>query len=223
MDITDQILDQIRLRGASDNTAPATLGYSRSLNYAKGATLVKAETTRITAIPYIVPFKDAVGLGADNYYMRFNVDVLAPTFACFEEFGWECARVSYKDENYDPSSSYEQAVIGLADDPVLNDYYPAQFSDNTFSSTDAPKMSVRLINKKTGNQYIDRDFDVNFITKNKHAVQEEKLWCNLRDHFYVSFHARNTKRIPYDVDVVIGEEVINEADLNLEGAVLNSR
>lgn len=219
MDVTNQILDQVRLMGSSDNTNPANIGFARCLNYAPGASITQSESAYITSVPWVIPFKDAVGLGADNYYVKFKFNVEEPRFACFEPAGWECARLSRS--VYDPTSDYEESVIDPNSDLIIvNTYEPADTPDAQFYARNQPRLSVRVVNKGTGNIYVDRDFDVSLMQKSRRPIQEDTLWCSLNDEFYISFHARNTKRIPYDVDLIIGEQVINEEDIPSTG-VLN--
>ena len=37
-----------------------------------------------------------------------------------------------------------------------------------------------------------------------------------KDFFYIGFHARNTKRLPYNVNLKVGGEFISEYDLTPE-------
>ena len=221
MDVTRQILEQIREQGGSDNTNPATLSSSRSLNYANGGTIQRAQEITITSIPLTLNFKDAVGLGVNNTYIKCNLKDIQARFACFEPVGWECARILI---NYtpDPESDYEEGDIEDFEDLVIvNDYEPASLENSGFTSHEKPKLNVTLHNRGTGNIYQDRDFDAFIIKKTKDPIGSgEQLWCNLNDHFYLGFHARNTKRIPYDVDVHIGEELNIES--NIKEGVYNT-
>jgi hypothetical protein len=230
MDVTNQILDQVRIQGGSDNTNPATIGAAKVLNYAIGPSAVQVERYQVSSVPLTVPFTDkAVGLGADNFYVKFKLEVDSPRFACFEPPGWDCARIS--NSSYDPSSDYEDAIIyelGDNDDDgscgpsltCINTYEPAKTPADTFYAQDHARLSVRVVNKGTGNIYVDKNFDVNLMQKSRKPIQEDVLWVTPRDEFYVVFHARDTKRIPYNVDLIIGETVLNEKDIP-QPAVLN--
>ena len=221
MDVTTQILNQIREQGGSDNTNPAVLGASKALNYAKGASIQKAEELTITSIPLTVPFNDEIGLGANNYYVKFKLDHIQARFACFEEPGWECARITI--EEYPEASDYEEAIADETQDlETVNTYEPATFENSGIRASDHPRLSVRLVNHGTGNIYQDRDFDPFIIKKNHDPISVETLWCTLNDTFYVGFHVRNTKRIPYKCDVLIGEEVVPERYIP-EGTLNNER
>ena len=223
MDVTNQILNQTRIQGGSDNTNPATIAAAKVLNYAIGANATQAEYHKITSVPWVIPFKDAaVGLGVDNFYVKFKLDVDEPRFACFEPPGWECARIGTS--SFDPSSDYEDAIVYETGDSTddgscgptivcMNTYEPAGTDGQGFYAQDDPRLSIRVVNKGTGNMYVDRDFDVNLMKKSRRPIQEDVLWCTLNDEFFVGFHARNTKQIPYNVDLIIGEQVINEKDI----------
>lgn len=206
MDVTAQILKQIREQGGSDNTNPAVLGSAKVLNYAAGPSISRAEEVTITSIPLVVPFEDAIGLGANNYYIKFKLDHIQARFACYEPRGWECARIEI--EEYPEASDYEEAVMNESIDlEVVNTYEPATLENSGIRAADQPRLSVRLDNRGTGNIYEDKDFDPFLIRKNHDPVSVDTLWCKLSDTFYVGFHTRNTKRIPYKCDVLIGEEV----------------
>ena len=223
MDVTDQILLQTIRQGGSDNTNPATIAAAKVLNYAIGATATQAEREKITSVPYTVPFRDAVGLGVDNFFVKFKIDVDEPRFSCFEPPGWECARINLS-STYNPHTDYEDALIreGLDNENDLscgsdticwNSFEPVKGSKESFYANSDARLSVRIVNKGTGNIYVDRDFDCNLMKKNRRPIQEDTLWCTLDDEFFIAFHARNTKRIPYDVDLIIGEKVINKSEI----------
>ena len=73
MDVTDQILQHTRVYGASDSTAPHNLSASKSLNFANGASIQRAERQRVTVIPYTLRYKGTTGLfGAENYFVRVH-------------------------------------------------------------------------------------------------------------------------------------------------------
>ena len=94
-DVTDQILKTHKIYGSSDFTAQFATSSSRALNYANGASIQKPEVERVTTIPRIINYQDAVGLfGAENHFIRVDLKVQNPVSACYEEPNWECARIS---------------------------------------------------------------------------------------------------------------------------------
>ena len=75
MDVTSQIIRNNQVYGASDFTGAHTLSASRSLNYAKGASIVKPAVEKLNVIPYTLNYQDAVGLfGAENHFVRIDVE-----------------------------------------------------------------------------------------------------------------------------------------------------
>jgi len=208
MDVTDQILQHTRIYGASDNTAPHNLSASKSLNFANGASIQRAEDQRVTVIPYTLKYKGTTGLfGAENYFVKVHADVpLDFTLKCFEEPYWECARIST--EEPDPSGLYKQAVIDATKDlEIVNTYEPAQITFNKRASTDS-FISVDLNNLKTGNTYIDSWLDVRLYTSEREEHPYDKMYVRLHDFFYIGFHARNTRRLDYNVEALIGNELV---------------
>ena len=211
-DVTPQILKSHQIYGASDNTNPAYLSANRSLNYAAGGSITKPELDKVTIIPYTINYQDTVGLfGKENHFIRINVNVdRSVAFACFDEEGWECAVMS---QGLDLSTvnTYVPAVA----DPSLdltteNTYEPAEvFSNNELTSKHDAFISVDLENLKTGNKYIDSWFDVRLYTADRKEHPYNKMYVRLKDHFYIGFHARNTKRLPYNVKCVIGQEYVS--------------
>ena len=213
MDVTDQILQHTRAYGASDSTAPQNLAASKSLNFANGASIQRAEYQRVTVIPYTLKYKGTTGLfGAENYFVRVHADVpLDFTLKCFEEPFWECARTSQED--FDAGSVYEQAIIDTDKDlEIVNTYEPATMSAKKTAPTDT-YISVDLTNLKTGNTYIDSWLDVRLYTSEREEHPYDKMYVRLHDYFYIGFHARNTRRLDYNVEALIGDELVPSEDV----------
>ena len=208
MDVTEQILRQHLTYGPSDNTAPQGLAASKSLNFANGPTIQRPENQRVTVIPYTLNYKGTTGLmGAENYFVKVQADVnLDVTLKCYEEPFWECARMS--NEVFDPGSVYVEADIdGSKDLETVNTYDPAQITTRARATTDS-YISVDLTNLKTGNTYIDSWLDVRLYTSEREEHPYDKMYVRLKDYFYIGFHARNTRRLDYNVKAVIGDELI---------------
>ena len=210
MDVTEQILQQHILYGASDNTAPQGLSASKSLNFANGASIQRPDKQRVTVIPFTLKYQGSTGLfGAENYFIRVESDVpLDFTNKCFEEAGWECAQLS--EEPFDPSSVYQDAVIDETKDiTTINTYVPATMKDSVTRPDADSYISVDLDNLKTGNTYIDSWLDVRLYTSQREEHPYDKMYVRLKDYFYIGFHARNTRRLDYNVKAVIGNQLIN--------------
>lgn len=210
-DVTPQILKSHQIYGASDNTNPAYLSANRSLNYAVGGSIQRPEMDKVSIIPYVINYQDTVGLfGKENHFVRVNVNINPEAaFACFEEEGWECAVMT---EGLDLSTinTYQPAIADRTLDlTTVNTYDPAEIKANTLSRKSDAYISVDLENLKTGNKYIDSWFDVRLYTAAREEHPYDKMYVRLNDHFYIGFHARNTKRLPYNVKCVIGQEYVS--------------
>ena len=209
MDVTEEILRNHLIYGASDNTAPHTLSGSKSLNYANGASIQKPIQERVTVVPRLLNYKDEVGLfGAENCFIKVNVDVpLDFTLKCFEEPFWECAKISPAEEDY--TNGYWTAIIDYTKDLYKEeDYDPARLKFSYRINTDG-FVSVDLTNLKTGNIYVDDWLDVRLYTSERMEHPYNKMYVRLHDFFYIGFHARNTRRLPYNVDCLVGNELVS--------------
>ena len=192
MDVTNEILQAHLVYGGSDNTAPASLSSSKSLNYAAGASINNPAVERITKIPYAFNFKDTVGLfGAENTFIRIDLDIIDTGTDRIIINTYEAAEMTQDgglEVNY-----YESGYFNASqDNSTVNEYEPALVEFTGLPDVFKPKISINLENLKTGNQYIDSWFDVRLYTKNKEEHGFDKLYLNLKDSFYIGFHARNT-------------------------------
>jgi len=209
-DVTQRILDRHIVYGASDNTNPAYLSSNRSLNYAAGGSINSPEQEKVSIIPYAISYKDTVGLfGKENHFIRINVNIdTASAFACFEEDDWECAMITNTD--LQTINTYIPAILDSDKDlETVNTYDPATVLENKLSVKSDPYVSVDLENLKTGNKYIDAWFDVRLYNKAREEHPYDKMYVRMNDYFYIGFHARNTRRLPYNVKCVIGQEYLS--------------
>ena len=221
MDITDQILAHHRIYGASDYTNPAYNSSARQLNYANGASIVKPDVTKIGAIPFTLKFQDSVGLfGTENYFIRVDLKVEGAVLSCFEEPFWFCARLS--EEVTDPTDPYTYSNTGTTpgaayieqpadeNDPA---YEAAVITQSEVPEIARPRVKINLKNLKTGNIYLDSWLDVRLYTQDREEHPYDVMYCGRRDSFYIGFHARNTKRLPYNVECIIGEEYLTDSEI----------
>ena len=70
-------------------------------------------------------------------------------------------------------------------------------------------ISVDLSNLKTNNKFIDNWFDVRLYNKNRKEHPYDKMFVRMTDYFYIGFHARTTRRLPYNVQCIIGNEYVS--------------
>ena len=215
MDVTAEIKRNNNIYGASDYTGPHSLSASRSLNYAEGASIQKPLVENLNVIPFTFKYQDAVGLfGAENKFIRVNVNVDRDySLGCYEEEWYECAMITTENEVLD---FYTEAEIDQdADQTTVNTYEPA----NIIPFTKVPLLydayiSVSLKNLKVNNQYIDNWLDVRLYTKDREEFEGDYMYVHLQDYFYVGVHARNTRRLPYNIEVTVGEELRSELPTN---------
>ena len=209
-DVSQQINKTQEIYGASVNTNPAYASADKSLNYAIGGSIQKPELDKVTIIPYTINYRDTVGLfGKENHFVRVDVRINTDyAFACFEEPGWECARITPAD--MEVFNTYYTGVIDETKDlTTVNTYDPANIIRGGLSNLPDAYVSIDLENLKTGNKYLDSWFDVRLYSKSREEHPYDKMYVRMNDYFYIGFHARNTKRLPYNVKCVIGREYIS--------------
>ena len=78
---------------------------------------------------------------------------------------------------------------------------------------DNPKVSVVADDIGTGNIYIDNWFELMLYTRDQKMWGYDKMYVNPRDHFYLGFHARNTRQLPYNVTCTVGAEYISSQNI----------
>ena len=215
MDVTKQILAYNNTYGAIDYTGAHTLSASRSLNYAEGASIQKPTVEKLNVIPFTFNYQDAVGLfGAENHFIRVDIDVDRDySKGCYEEDWYECAEINEDDSI---GGYYTTAVIDRTLDlSTVNTFDPA----NIIPFSRIPLLydayiSVDLKNLKVNNQYIDNWLDVRLYTKDRKEFVGDYMYVHLKDFFYIGVHARNTRRLPYNIQVTVGEELRSELPSN---------
>ena len=217
MNVTDQVIRSHELYGGSDSTNPAYYSSNRSLNYAKTSnSLLGAQVEKVTAIPLDVNYKDSVGLfGAENVFIKVQLDI-ENTISVIANNGitintYLPAKLDLEFEDND--LFYESAVMDYKKDLFEDNTYEPATINNSLELIAQPLVSIDLNNLKTGNKYIDAWFDVRLYTKDRIEFPYDKMYINPKSFFYLGFHARNTKRLPYNVRMTVGNSFISEYDL----------
>jgi len=125
--------------------------------------------------------------------------------ACFEEAGWQCANTTKQktEELY-----WEMGNIDTKAPELDLIYESAAISQNTLPNLAEGYLSVDLNNLKINNKYIDSWLDVRLYTKQREEHPYEKMYVRPHDFFYIGFHARNTRRLSYNVECVVGLEYL---------------
>lgn len=209
MSVTQEIQKNHIIYGASDYTAPGGLAASKSLNYANGPSIARPDRTTVSVIPYTFRYADSVGLfGIENYFLRVDVDVdVTVARACFEEEGWECAYINhvYIGNDY----GWTNADVTESPNVIVNTYEPGNTVENRLPSLQNAYLSIDLKNIKTGNRYLDDWLDIRLYTSEREEHPYDTMYIKGRTHFYIGVHARNTKRIPYDIICTVGQEYLS--------------
>lgn len=226
-DVSDQILNTILEYGASGTTEQNYTAAARSLNFDKGATFQSAERQPVTTIPKVFAFKDTVGLfGAENHFVMMAMNLQNPVSAYYEEAGWEAGGTSV--ESVDLNDPYTFANEGLGpgqayinpfvDETVVNTYEPSVIDGATVvRNIESKYFKVELNNVKTGNIYVDNWLDVRLYNQYFDEHPYDVMYVKRREPFYIGFHARNTKRLPYNVECIVGRsqnDVLNDGVLD---------
>ena len=225
MDVTNQILEHHRIYGSSDNTNQGYVASGSCFNYSKGNTIQKPIEYGVTVFPFKADLKGEVGLfGAENVFFKFNINVKDSGTYCLEEPGWDCAKIDQTLQPINPADEYTYNPInaeGVVQSPgqayaiyenqadVSPGYVQANLAfPNYLNSYD--KFSVYLENKGTNNIYADSHIDGRLYAMDKDEHPYELMYVAARDCVYVGIHARNTKRLPFDMTVYFGYEIIGK-------------
>ena len=239
IDVTEQIRLYHDLYGGSDNTSSSGLAASKSLNYAPAPTMQRSQLTKTSIFPFTYTLAGQVGLfGAENYYLRVDLDLIEPLNPEFEETDWMPADIDYIPEQevntYEPEyinfdadpppppntqskndknvcTPYRTSTAPLA--PTLYNCYMAALISNPAPNFYDPVVSIELEDIGTGNIYIDTWLEPMLYTRERKMWGYDKMYIRPRDHFYVGIHARNTRHLPYNIKVKIGYEYIQSADV----------
>jgi len=213
MDVTQEILRNTEIYGSSDYTAPHSLASAKVLNYANGASIQKPIQERVTVLPRRLKYQDTVGLfGAENVFVKVDLKIIDTGNLCFEEPGWECLKITFADS--DLLNTYYTAIMDPSKDlETVNTYEPAEINSK-LANIPNPHVGVSLANLKTGNMYIDAWFDVRLYTKAREEHPYDEMYLPVNDYFYIGFHARNTKRLPYNVECLIGTGYKSKNDVD---------
>ena len=203
-DITNQINDARNVYGGSDLTDPKYTAASRSLNLSAASnSIINAQGPTITTVPFTLEYQDSIGLfGAENYYVKINLDIIdtGNTYTVVNDYAgmstsndvalFNTYLTAFEDDTQDlgPVNDFEPAVRGAG-----------------FADLVEPIVSLQIINDGTGNIYNDWHLDARLYNSNREEITDEEHLIDSKGEFYLGIHARNSRRLPYKVRVVIGE------------------
>ena len=211
MNVTTEINNKIQSMGGSGCSNPTYLSSNKSLLFASGANSINtAPSQKVTAIPVQLNFSDSVGLfGSENRFIKVDLQIQSSSTVF--------ANIEFPENTYFP-------VWTFNDESLVNDFYTAEFdylldptTVNTYapaivtgglSDYSRPMVSIDLTNLKTGNKFIDAWLDVTLYGKDKQPVDGDFLFTDIDSYFYIGFHARNTRRLAYNVDLKVGVEYL---------------
>ena len=206
--------------GGTGSSTPAYLAASKNLNFAIGSnSMINARSERVTAIPYVSNYKDSVGLfGTENIFIKVDLNIQNTTkvFDSSEILNGDYFETNTKNIADLGAPFWESVLFDFEQDSfVENEYEPVDVSTQ-FEFVPNGVVRVDLENLKTGNRYIDSWFDVRLYTKDRQEYAYDTMYVGVNDYFYIGFHARNTKRLPYNVRMTVGSEIISSYDLTSE-------
>ena len=96
---------------------------------------------------------------------------------------------------------------------TVETYEPAVLT-NKLTSIHDPVVGINLSNLKTGNQFIDKWLDIRLYSRSRLEHPYDLMYVRPNDYFYIGFHARNTRRLPYDVECMIGIDYASRDDVD---------
>ena len=205
MDVTQEIQHNHLIYGASDYTAAHSLASNKSFNYAVGNSIQKAELVTCNLAPFTHKFQSEVGLfGAENYFAKFKLNLQEVTKTYFSEPGWEAPKFFHAETSGE--ADWHQFSNSEAEaDP---NYEPAAIIPYYLPELQGKFISIRLVNNKTGNIYVDAHVDARLYGEDREEHYADLMYVRQNDCFYLGIHARNTKRLPFNFDVVVGEQIL---------------
>lgn len=224
MDVTQQINNY--KNGFSTFTNPSFTAATKSLSAAQGPSIDRPIVERITAMPLTLGYKDAVGLfGSENKFIKLDINVRNTLFHMFsgeykqadEYFIYNITRQTQEYEHY------EEAVdtSTINEEAVINGYEKADYNTR-LENNEGIMLSVELINNKTGNKYNDSWLDVVLYSSSKQALPSNTVYVKPQDTLYIGLHARNTRRLPYNIKINIAETLISTIDVINQKLLVNS-
>lgn len=208
-DVSDALLQLDRTYGGMGSTKPQSLSVNRRLDFARGNTIQNPALEFVNIAPVSLTFEDSVGLfGAENTFVKVQLNVVAKeiTSSSLLDSDLYLSVAFLRNRVEGDLPDYSAAFISHgADVGIVNDYESAENNTELPVLVD-PVVSVSMNNIGTGNIYIDQYLDVTFYDADRRAIDGDKLYVGANNFFYVGFHARKPKRLPYKVALEIGIE-----------------
>lgn len=217
-DVTNEIQRNSLIYGGGGSGKPDGIVASKRLDLARGNTWQDPIVENITVLPTTLRYQDAVGLfGSENTYVKINLNIqslLLGETSFTEADGYESAVLLRRVLTTDPN--YVDGGTDFSLDLALENNYAPATTDTTLRGLAEPITRVDIVNKGTGNRYTDTYLDVQIYGPDRQPIAGDSLFSSVYGYFYVGFHARRTKRLPYNVDVVIGNRFLSGLKLEPE-------
>ena len=216
MDVTQNILNNVQTYGATPSLNPAYLAASKTLDFAQGGSINNPIIENITVLPLRIGYKDAVGLfGIENAFIKLqlklqNTNPRDSGTSSTRSF-FESAVIDSDDKAID--NTFKKVIV-TGFDNTGNVHYDVADINNDLAKLVDPFVSVDLTNLKTGNQYVDNHLDIQLYTNEKEPHPYSRIYLRPDDFCYISFHARKTRRLPYNIEVNVG--TVYEESFDLE-------
>ena len=188
-----------------------------------------ADRQRVYSLPIVEKWVERAGLfGNENYFIHYTVDKNVrdyPGCDCWPEPGYECltatgetqvmedgwqeARLLEKDILWEFWCMLQQMDMNICNPPPEDDYEDLEVICKLpyYGAGDPVMLSVELVNNGVGNKYMDSWIDCRLYGQDREEHAFSKMYIPWNEPFYVGIHARETRRIDYDIDVIIGEEI----------------
>ena len=213
-------LDRYDLQyGGMGSTKQQATSVNRRLDYAAGNTIQSPVVELVSTTPAVLNFENVVGLfGAENTFVKVNLNIVstAVTEQSFElSDGYFTAFVDRRAASGDAPDYLTTVIQDNLDLTTVNDYEPAIMTSSLGFAVN-PVVSVTLENLKTGNIYIDNYLDMELYGPDRRTTGSDTIYVSTDGFFYIGFHARKTKRLPYKAKVTIGTEFLSELNLTDE-------
>lgn len=212
-DVTNSINEFNDSYGGSNLSNPAYYSSSKSLDLSSATnSITQARGPTVTTIPYTLTYEDTVGLfGAENFYVKVTLDIIDTGNAHTVVNQYSGLTVS---TDAALQNTYYMAFEDEASDLITVNTYEPALRGAGFADLVEPIISLGLENVGTGNMYVDRHVDARLYDRNYREIDDGIQLINKQSEFYLGIHARNSRRLPYKIDLQIGEKVSLRSELN---------
>tara|TARA_Y100000401_G_scaffold72133_1_gene58199 strand:+ start:18766 stop:19437 length:672 start_codon:yes stop_codon:yes gene_type:complete len=214
-DVTNAINEYRSSYGGSNLSDPSYYSSSRLLNLSSASNSIsQAIGPTITTIPFTLVYQDTIGLfGAENFYVKITLDIIdtGNTHTTVNQYQGLTIQTDVALEN-----TYHKAYEDEASDLSTVNTFEPSVRGAGFAELIEPVLSLEMENTGTGNMYVDRHVDARLYDINYNEVDLDTALVNKQSVFYLGIHARNTRRLPYNINLKIGETVNLRSELNEE-------